>query len=91
LPSLAPSKVRLRNSVGAIILGPTLCTRAAVRRALAGGAALIMVPVVRDTGRSAKANVSMDAGMLQAIDEEAAAHGLTRSVAAAGLSLSNRP
>jgi len=31
-----------------------------VRRALAGGAALIMVPMVRDAGRSAKANVWMD-------------------------------
>jgi hypothetical protein len=48
-----------------------------VRRALAAGAALIMVPVVRDIGRPKKANVSMDAGALQAIDEEAAAHDLT--------------
>jgi hypothetical protein len=38
-----------------------------------------MVPVVRDVGRPAKANVSMDAGMLEAIDEEAAAHGLSAS------------
>jgi len=44
-----------------------------VRRALGRGVALIMVSVVRDTGRSAKANVSMDASTLQAIDEEARA------------------
>ena len=50
-----------------------------VRRALAAGAALMMVPLVRDTGKPAKANVSLDAGTLQAIDEEARAHGLTRS------------
>ena len=42
------------------------------------------MPVVRDTGQSAKANVSMDVGTLQAIDEEAAAHGLTRSAFIAG-------
>jgi predicted RNase H-like HicB family nuclease len=58
-----------------------------VRRVLADGAALIMVPVVRDTGRPAKANVSMDAGTLQAIDEEAAAHGLTRSAFMASAAL----
>ena len=50
-----------------------------MRFAARSGAPLIMVPVVRDAGRSAKANVWMDACTLQAIDEEAAAHGLTRS------------
>jgi predicted RNase H-like HicB family nuclease len=55
--------------------------------ALARGTVLIMVPVVRDTGRPAKANVSMDAGTLQAIDEEAAAHGLTRSAFIASAAL----
>ena len=55
-----------------------------VRRALGRGVALIMVP---DAGRSAKANVWMDAGTLQAIDEEAAAHGLTRSAFIASAAL----
>ena len=58
-----------------------------VRRALGRGVALIMVPVVRDAGRSAKANVWMDACTLQAIDEEAAAHGLTRSAFIASATL----
>jgi len=58
-----------------------------VRRALGRGAVLIMVPVVPDAGRSAKANVSTDAGTLQAIDEEAAAHGLTRSAFIASAAL----
>jgi predicted RNase H-like HicB family nuclease len=50
-----------------------------VAAALTGGAVIAMVPVLRDTGRPAKANLSLDAGLLEAIDEAAAAHGLTRS------------
>ena len=47
--------------------------------ALAEGAALAIVPLVLDSGRPAKANLSLDAGLLAAIDEAAAARGLTRS------------
>ena len=46
---------------------------------LGGGAALMIVPVLRDAGRPAKANVSLDAGMLEAIDDAAREHGLSRS------------
>jgi hypothetical protein len=37
------------------------------------------VPLVLETGRPVKANLSLDAGLLAAIDEAAAARGLTRS------------
>jgi predicted RNase H-like HicB family nuclease len=47
--------------------------------ALAEGAALSMVPLLLDSGRPAKANLSVDTGLLEAIDEAAEAHGLTRS------------
>jgi predicted RNase H-like HicB family nuclease len=50
-----------------------------VRQALADGDALALVPLVRDAGRPVKANLSLDAGLLAAIDEAAAARGLTRS------------
>jgi predicted RNase H-like HicB family nuclease len=50
-----------------------------VAAALAEGAAITMVPVLRDYGRSVRANVSLDAGLLEAIDEAADARGLTRS------------
>ena len=46
---------------------------------LAQGGALAYVPLVLDTGRPAKANLSLDAGLLSAIDEAAARKGLTRS------------
>lgn len=50
-----------------------------VAAALAEGAAVVLVPVLRDSGRSVRANLSLDAGLLEAIDEAADAHGLTRS------------
>jgi predicted RNase H-like HicB family nuclease len=51
----------------------------AVADALARGAALAIVPLILDAGRPAKANLSLDAGLLDAIDEAAKARGLTRS------------
>lgn len=50
-----------------------------VARAIADGAALAIVPLILDAARPAKANLSLDAGLLAAIDEAADAHGLTRS------------
>lgn len=46
---------------------------------LAAGGTLAIVPVVLDYGRPTKANLSLDAGLLAAIDEAAKARGLTRS------------
>ena len=43
------------------------------------GESLVMVPFLLDQARSVKANVSLDAGLLEAIDDEAKLHGLTRS------------
>ena len=50
-----------------------------VAEALAGGASLTSVPLIRATGKPVKANVSVDAGILAAIDAEAARRKLTRS------------
>jgi len=50
-----------------------------VARDLAAGGVLAVVPLVMETGRPVKANLSLDAGLLAAIDEAAAARGLTRS------------
>jgi len=50
-----------------------------VAAALARGGILAYVPLVLDTGRPVKANLSLDAGLLDAIDEAAARRGLTRS------------
>ncbi len=47
--------------------------------ALARGGILAYVPLVLDAGRPVKANLSLDAGLLDAIDKAAARRGLTRS------------
>jgi predicted RNase H-like HicB family nuclease len=50
-----------------------------VSAALAEGSVLATVPLLLDAGRPVRANLSLDAGLLDAIDEAAKAHGLTRS------------
>lgn len=43
------------------------------------GAVLLAVPLISLSGRTVKANLTLDAGLLQAIDEAAKARGLSRS------------
>ena len=50
-----------------------------VQEAIAEGAIFAAVPLVVESGRSASINISLDAGLLAAIDEAAAERGLTRS------------
>ncbi len=45
----------------------------------AEGEALVIVPVVLDTGRTVRANLTLDAGLLDAIDAEASRRKITRS------------
>ena len=52
---------------------------AEVAAAIADGAALAIVPLLIDVGRPTKATLSLAAGLLAAIDEAAAARGLTSS------------
>jgi predicted RNase H-like HicB family nuclease len=46
---------------------------------LAEGAFLVAVPYIRRTGRQVRANISLDRGMLEAIDRAASERNLTRS------------
>ena len=43
------------------------------------GETAVMIPLLLDSGRPVRANLSLDAGLLEAIDEAARARGLTRS------------
>jgi len=43
------------------------------------GETAVMLPLLRDSGRPVRANLSLDAALLEAIDEAARARGLTRS------------
>lgn len=51
----------------------------AVVEALAEGASLTTVPLIRETGKPTKANISIDAAILAAIDAAAGRRKLTRS------------
>jgi len=46
---------------------------------VAAGEAAVMIPMLRDSGRPVRANLSLDAALLEAIDEASRARGLTRS------------
>lgn len=50
-----------------------------VREQLDDGSVFAMVPLLQEKGRPVKANLSIDAGLLEAIDDAAARAGLTRS------------
>jgi len=50
-----------------------------VKAALAEGAILASVPLIRETGKPVKANLSIDSGVLAALDAEAKRKKLTRS------------
>ena len=50
-----------------------------VVEALAEGATLASVPLIRESGKPVKANLSINSGVLAVLDEEARARDLTRS------------
>lgn len=50
-----------------------------VSEEIENGAVFVIVPFIDDQGRATRANISLDAGLLQAIDETAKMLGLTRS------------
>ncbi|MGO9755614.1 MAG: DNA-binding protein, partial [Roseiarcus sp.] len=46
---------------------------------IAAGEAAVIIPVLVDDGRTVRANLTFDAGLLRAIDAAATQRGLTRS------------
>ena len=58
----------------------------------AAGESIVMLPLLVELGRQVRANLSLDAGVLEAIDAEASRRGLTRSafLAKAALDLIER-
>lgn len=46
---------------------------------LQGGAFLVSVPLVKNTGKSVRINISMDKGLVSAIDDVAGRRNMTRS------------
>jgi predicted RNase H-like HicB family nuclease len=75
--------VELSEEQGEPVPSPTPVERlrrnAEVVAGLSEGAVLASVPLIRETGKPVKANLSIDSGVLAALDEEAKARDLTRS------------
>ena len=75
--------IDVSEDIGAPVPPPqpieTLRADAEVAEALAAGALLATVPLIRHSGRPVKANLSLDSGILEAIDAEAKRRKLTRS------------
>jgi predicted RNase H-like HicB family nuclease len=51
------------------------------------GESLVMIPLILDKGARIKASISVNAGLLEAIDEEAKRRGLTRSAFLVGAAI----
>lgn len=51
----------------------------AIQAELAAGAMLVSVPFVRNIGKSARINITLDKGLLEAIDDAASRRKMTRS------------
>jgi predicted RNase H-like HicB family nuclease len=49
------------------------------RKKLAKGESTVIIPVVLDAGRTVRANLTLDAGLLEAVDTAATRAGITRS------------
>jgi len=65
------------RTVEAILADPSLAEER-------DGATFATVPLVRDRGRAVRVNISMETGLLEAVDAEARARGMTRSAFIAG-------
>lgn len=64
-----------------------ILAREDVRAELQEGAFLVRIPLVRDDTRTVRANITMEAGTLAAIDAAAKRRGLTRSAFLASAAL----
>jgi predicted RNase H-like HicB family nuclease len=79
--SAAREWAEYRNTKG-VALPPFRALRQIIQNGeldVQAGETAVMIPLLLDRGRPVRANLSLDAGLLEAIDEAARARGLTRS------------
>ena len=68
-----------RRDGGFTLPAPTSLADVAASGEIGQGESAVMVPLLLDSGRTVRANVSFDAALLDAIDAAAKARGLSRS------------
>ena len=77
-----PARDRVRRAAKGIALKSPRRVQAVIADKASGfdagaGESIVMVPLILDRGRPVKANISLDAGLLEAIDDEAVRRGLS--------------
>ena len=68
-----------KRSGGFAVPAPTSVADILQSGEISDGESAVLVPLLLDAGRSVRANLSLDAGLLEAIDQAAADRGITRS------------
>ena len=68
-----------RREGGFAVPEPTSLTEVLASGEIGAGESAVMIPLLLDSGRTVRANVSFDAALLDAIDAAAKARGLSRS------------
>jgi predicted RNase H-like HicB family nuclease len=68
-----------RREGGFSLPQPTSLTEAMASGEIGAGESAVMIPLLLDSGRTVRANVSFDAALLEAIDAAAKDRGLSRS------------
>ena len=68
-----------KSSSGAPLPRPSSLSEVLASGELLEGESAVMIPLLLDAGRTVRANLTLDAGLLASIDAEAALRGVTRS------------
>lgn len=67
------------RAAGHMLPAPSSLVDILAKAEYGNASATVLIPLVLDSGRTMRANLTMDAGLLEAIDEAATLRGVTRS------------
>ena len=68
-----------RRSAGRAMPRPSAVAEVLASGEVAANEAVVLIPLILDAGRTVRANLTFDAGLLEAIDHAAELRGVTRS------------
>ena len=68
-----------RRSANRKLPPPSSVAQVLARRDVAAGESIVLIPLLLDAGRTVRANLTLDAGLLEAVDQAAKQRGVSRS------------
>lgn len=71
--------ISYKRSGGHPVPAPSSVAQVLASGEMEAGESTVLIPLVVDAGRSVRANLTLDAGLLEAVDHAAAMAGITRS------------